>query len=203
MPQVLSRYSAWAAASQNNYLPWFLHAKALNASSGDSATSSSRVAPLHPHQSQLLGVPSATRHGTDRAPQWQEAASELSRAIALNDNKPAPHYQLAQAYKHSANTTKPKPNWPNSNGSAPPRRRPRFRNYIVFSRRISVTPLCAASTNDFCSVPATVPTRLDAAPLDRPNGRWLSPYGINAATRGKSNAAPIAPGPLQQLPGRS
>ncbi len=32
--------------------------------------------------------------------QWQEAASELSRAITLDATKPAPHYQLARAYNH-------------------------------------------------------------------------------------------------------
>jgi tetratricopeptide (TPR) repeat protein len=99
MPQVLSRYAAWAAAEPGNYLPWFLHAKALDASSGDAATSLDelrRSIGINPNfwESHLeLGIVLIQRR------QWQEAASELSRAIALDKEKPAPHFQLARAYK--------------------------------------------------------------------------------------------------------
>lgn len=99
MPQVLSRYAAWEVAEPDNYLPWFLHAKALDASSGDAATSLDelrRSIGINPNfwESHLeLGIVLIERQ------KWQEAASELSRAIALDKEKPAPHFQLARAYK--------------------------------------------------------------------------------------------------------
>lgn len=100
MPQVLSRFSAWAAAEPGNYMPWFLHAKALDASSGDPAQSEAelrRSIGLNPNfwESHLeLGIVLIQRQ------QWPEAASEFSRAIALDGKKAKPHFQLARVYKH-------------------------------------------------------------------------------------------------------
>jgi Flp pilus assembly protein TadD len=100
MPAVLSTYSAWATAEPSNYLPWFLHAKALNASLGDAAQSEAelrRSIRLNPNfwESHLeLGIVLMSRQ------QWPEAASELSRAIALDGKKPKPHFQLARVYNH-------------------------------------------------------------------------------------------------------
>jgi Flp pilus assembly protein TadD len=99
MPQVLARYAAWTAAEPGNYLAWFLHAKALEASAGDPAISITelhRSIAINPNfwESHLeLGIVLMQRE------QWQDAASELSRAIALDNTKPAPHFQLARAYK--------------------------------------------------------------------------------------------------------
>jgi Flp pilus assembly protein TadD len=100
MPEVLSRYAAWEAAEPGNYLPWFLHAKALDASSGDTAQSEAelrRSIRLNPNfwESHLeLGIVVMQRE------QWQEAAAELSHAIALDPKKTAPHFQLARVYNH-------------------------------------------------------------------------------------------------------
>jgi Flp pilus assembly protein TadD len=99
LPAVLSRYAAWTAAEPRNYLAWFLHAKALDASSGDQTTSMSelrRSIEINPNfwESHLeLGIVLMQRR------QWQEAAMELSRAIALDAKQPVPHFQLARAYK--------------------------------------------------------------------------------------------------------
>jgi Flp pilus assembly protein TadD len=98
MPEVLSRYAAWGAAQPDNYLPWFLHAKALDASSGDPVRSEAelrRSIRLNPNfwESHLeLGIILIQRQ------QWQEAASELSRAIELDGKRPTPHFQLARVY---------------------------------------------------------------------------------------------------------
>ena len=100
MPEVLSTYATWEKADPGNYLPWFLHAKALDASSGDPAKSETelrRSIQLNPNfwESHLeLGIVLMQRQ------QWQEAAAELSRAIALDGKKPVPHFQLARVYKH-------------------------------------------------------------------------------------------------------
>lgn len=100
MPEVLSRYSAWAAAEPGNYLPWLLHAKALDASSGDPVQSEAelrRSIGLNPEfwESHLeLGIILIQRR------QWEEAASELSRAAALDEKRPTPHFQLARVYNH-------------------------------------------------------------------------------------------------------
>jgi Flp pilus assembly protein TadD len=99
MPRVLTRYAAWTAAEPGNYLAWFLHAKALDASSGDPDASLSelhRSIALNPNfwEAHLeLGIVLMQRR------QWQDASAELSRAIALDKDKPAPHFQLARAYK--------------------------------------------------------------------------------------------------------
>jgi Flp pilus assembly protein TadD len=100
MPEVLSRYAAWATAEPGNYLPWFLHAKALDVSLGDAVQSEAelrRSIRLNPNfwESHLeLGIVVIERQ------QWQEAAAELSRAIALDPKKTAPHFQLARVYNH-------------------------------------------------------------------------------------------------------
>lgn len=99
MPEVLSRYAAWTAAAPGNYLSWFLHAKALDASSGDAAQSEAelrRSIRLNPNfwESHLeLGI---VLMGHE---QWEPAVAELSRAIALDGKKPVPHFQLARAYR--------------------------------------------------------------------------------------------------------
>jgi tetratricopeptide (TPR) repeat protein len=100
MPDVLVSYAAWEKTAPTNYLPWFLHAKALDASSADPSKSEAelrRSIQLNPNfwESHLeLGIVLMQRQ------QWQEAAAELSRAIALDAKKPVPHFQLARAYKH-------------------------------------------------------------------------------------------------------
>ena len=99
MPEVLAAYAAWEKADPGNYLPWFLHAKALDASSGDAVKSEAelrRSIQINPNfwESHLeLGIVLMQRQ------QWQEAATELSHAIALDAKKPVPHFQLARAYK--------------------------------------------------------------------------------------------------------
>jgi tetratricopeptide (TPR) repeat protein len=100
MPEVLSRYALWEHAAPSNYLPWFLHAKAVDASSGDAAKSEAelrRSIQLNPNfwESRLeLGIVLMQRQ------QWQEAAAELASAVALDAKKPVPHFQLARVYKH-------------------------------------------------------------------------------------------------------
>ncbi len=100
MPKVLASYADWTVSEPANYLPWFLHAKALDASAGDSAKSEAelrRSIQLNPTfwESHLeLGKVLMQRQA------WQEAASELARATELDGKQPAPHFQLARVYKH-------------------------------------------------------------------------------------------------------
>lgn len=100
MPEVLAAFAAWEKADPGNYLPWFLHAKALDASSGDPAKSEAELRQsikINPNfwESHLeLGIVLMQRQ------QWQEAATELTKAIALDAKKPVPHFQLARVYKH-------------------------------------------------------------------------------------------------------
>jgi tetratricopeptide (TPR) repeat protein len=100
MPQVLASYADWTVSEPGNYLPWFLHAKALDASGGDPAKSEAqlrRSIQLNPTfwESHLeLGKVLMQRQA------WQEAASELSRATELDGKQATPHFQLARVYKH-------------------------------------------------------------------------------------------------------
>jgi len=100
MPDVLATYAAWEQSAPGNYLPWFLHAKALDASSGDPAKSEAelrRSIQINPNfwESHLeLGIVLMQRQ------QWQDAEAELSHAVALDSKKPVPHFQLARVYKH-------------------------------------------------------------------------------------------------------
>ncbi len=98
MPEVLSRYAAWEKADPNGYLPCFLHAKALIASSGDAAESeaelrrSIRLNDKFAESHLQLGIILIKRRA------WEDAAAELSRSIALNPKDPVAHFQLARAY---------------------------------------------------------------------------------------------------------
>lgn len=100
LPQVIAAYAAWEKKAPDNYLPVFLHAKALAASSGPP---SPEIEPellrsIHLNgsfwESHLeLGVLLAQRAN------WQAAARELSRSIELNPRSARAHYQLARVYQ--------------------------------------------------------------------------------------------------------
>ncbi len=98
MPEILARYAAWEKADANAYLPCFLHAKALIASSGDAAESeaelrrSIRLNDNFAESHLQLGIILIQRRA------WDEAATQLSRSIALNPLDPVAHFQLARAY---------------------------------------------------------------------------------------------------------
>lgn len=99
LPEVIASYAAWEKKAPRNYLPVFLHAKALAASSNPDApgieTELRRSIELngafwesHFELGALLSSQS----------KWPEAERELSRSIALNPGQTRPHYELARVY---------------------------------------------------------------------------------------------------------
>ena len=99
LPEVIASYAAWEKKAPDNYLPVFLHAKALAAASApdDTAveTKLRRSILLNGSywESRLeLGVLLLTQG------KWQESAQELSRSIELNPRNASAHFQLARAY---------------------------------------------------------------------------------------------------------
>jgi tetratricopeptide (TPR) repeat protein len=99
LPEIIASYAAWEKKAPRNYLPVFLHAKALAASSNPDAleieTRLRRSIDLngafwesHFELGALLSSQS----------KWPEAERELSRSIALNPGQTRPHYELARVY---------------------------------------------------------------------------------------------------------
>jgi tetratricopeptide (TPR) repeat protein len=99
LPEIIAAYAAWEKKAPDNYLPVFLHAKALAASSNPDArqieTELRRSIELNGEfwESHLeLGALFASESN------WPEAERELARSIALNPGQTRAHYELARVY---------------------------------------------------------------------------------------------------------
>ena len=99
LPEIIASYAAWEKKAPENYLPVFLHAKALAASSNPDApeieTELRRSIELNGAfwESHLeLGALLSSQS------KWPEAARELSRSIELNPGQSRAHYELARVY---------------------------------------------------------------------------------------------------------
>jgi tetratricopeptide (TPR) repeat protein len=99
LPEVIASYAAWEKKAPENYLPVFLHAKALAAASNPDApeieTELRRSIELngafwesHLELGALLSSES----------KWPEAERELLRSIELNPGQTRAHYELARVY---------------------------------------------------------------------------------------------------------
>ncbi|HEY2016976.1 MAG TPA: tetratricopeptide repeat protein [Bryobacteraceae bacterium] len=104
LPLVIQAYAAWEKREPGNYLPVFLHAKALAALSGPPSPEIEaellRSMQLNGSfwESHLeLGVLLARRAD------WRAAAQRLSRSIELNPKSIRAHYQLALVYQRLGN----------------------------------------------------------------------------------------------------
>jgi tetratricopeptide (TPR) repeat protein len=104
LPRVIAAFAAWEKRDPDNYLPVFLHAKALAASSGPPSPEieAELLRSIHLNdsfwESHLeLGVLLAQRAD------WQAAARQLSRSIELNPRSIRAHYQLARVYQRQGN----------------------------------------------------------------------------------------------------
>jgi tetratricopeptide (TPR) repeat protein len=99
LPEVIAAYAAWEKRAPDNYLPIFLHAKALAASSNPDTPEIEaglrRSIELNGEfwESHLeLGALFASES------QWPEAERELTRSISLNPGQTKAHYELARVY---------------------------------------------------------------------------------------------------------
>jgi tetratricopeptide (TPR) repeat protein len=99
LPEIIASYAAWEKKAPENYLPVFLHAKALAASSNPDAleieTKLRRSIGLNgafPESRLELGALLSSQG------KWPEAARELSRSIELNPAQSRAHYELARVY---------------------------------------------------------------------------------------------------------
>jgi tetratricopeptide (TPR) repeat protein len=101
LPEVIAGYAAWEKKAPANYLPVFLHAKALLASPDpDTAKIEAGLRrsielngafwESHLELSSLL-----SKQG-----KWPEAQRELARSIELNPSHARAHYDLARVYLH-------------------------------------------------------------------------------------------------------
>jgi tetratricopeptide (TPR) repeat protein len=99
LPDVIASYAAWEKKAPKNYLPVFLHAKALLATANpDDAEIERRLRrsielngafwESHLELSELLSKQS----------KWPDAERELSRSIELNPRQARAHYDLARIY---------------------------------------------------------------------------------------------------------
>jgi len=99
LPEVIASYAAWEKKAPENYLPVFLHAKALAASSNRDApeieTKLRRSIELNGAfwESHLELGALLSRHS-----KWPDATRELSRSIELNPGQSRAHYELARVY---------------------------------------------------------------------------------------------------------
>ena len=99
LPEVIASYAAWEKKAPKNYLPVFLHAKALAASSNPDAPA---IETRLRRSIELNGAfwESHLELGALLASQskWPEAARELARSIELNPGQTRAHYELARVY---------------------------------------------------------------------------------------------------------
>ena len=100
LPEVIAAYAAWEKTAPGNYMPVFLHAKALAASPvADEAAIEKKL-----RQSILLNDSYWESHlelGVLllRQAKYPEAVRTLSRSIELNPRNAGAHYQLARVYQ--------------------------------------------------------------------------------------------------------
>jgi len=101
LPEVIADYAAWEKKAPANYLPVFLHAKALLAAPNPDAAKieaelrrsielNEAFWESHLELSALL-----SKQG-----KWPDAEHELSRSIELNPRQARAHYDLARVYLH-------------------------------------------------------------------------------------------------------
>ena len=99
LPEVIASYAAWEKKAPENYLPVFLHAKALAASSNPDAT---EIETKLRRSIELNGAfwESHLELGEmlSRQSKWPGAERELSRSIELNPGQTRAHYDLARVY---------------------------------------------------------------------------------------------------------
>jgi tetratricopeptide (TPR) repeat protein len=99
LPEVIADYAAWEKRAPANYLPVFLHAKALLALTDPDVreieTELRRSIKLNGEfwESHLELSSLLSKQG-----KWQDAEGELSRSIQLNPNQARAHYDLARVY---------------------------------------------------------------------------------------------------------
>ena len=100
LPEVVAAYAAWEKKAPDNYMPVFLHAKALAASPvPDEVAIETKL-----RRSTLLNDSYWESHlelGVLllRQGKYPEAARALSRSIELNPRNAGAHYQLARVYQ--------------------------------------------------------------------------------------------------------
>jgi len=99
LPEIIASYAAWEKKAPENYLPVFLHAKALAASSNPDAL---EIETRLRRSIELNGAFSESRLELgallSSQSKWPEAARELSRSIELNPAQSRAHYELARVY---------------------------------------------------------------------------------------------------------
>jgi len=107
LPQITADDAAWERKEPDNYLPVFLHAKALLASPNRDAAA---IETMLRRSIQLNGGfwESHRELGTLLSQQgrWAEAERELSRSIELNPGEAKTHFSLARVYLHLGNPDK-------------------------------------------------------------------------------------------------
>jgi len=98
MPEILSRFEAWASANPNDPRAQFVYAKGLLAAGGDQVKAelllrtSIRLKGDQWESHYELGVL------LERQRKFAEAASELERSIAISSNQADAHYHLSRVY---------------------------------------------------------------------------------------------------------
>jgi tetratricopeptide (TPR) repeat protein len=98
LPEVVAAYAAWAKRAPDNYLPAFLHAKALLVTNPDSP----EAEPMLRRSIQLNGSYWESRlelgAWLSRQGRWAEAERELARSVELNPREARTHFELARVY---------------------------------------------------------------------------------------------------------
>jgi tetratricopeptide (TPR) repeat protein len=99
LPEVVAADTAWERRAPDNYLPVFLHAKALLASSAPDAPETEALLRRSIQLNEAFWE-SHLELGTLLSGQgkWAEAERELSRSIELNPREARAHYDLARVY---------------------------------------------------------------------------------------------------------
>jgi Flp pilus assembly protein TadD len=98
LPEVIAAYAAWQKKAPDNYLPIFLHAKALAASNPDAPEVETGLRRSIERNGAFWESHLELGALLSRQGKWPEAARELSRSIELDPGQPRTHYELARVY---------------------------------------------------------------------------------------------------------
>ena len=98
LPRTVAAFAAWDAREGANHLPPFVHAKAISVSGGDRALARARLEESIRRNAKFWESHFELGALLEQDRQWETAAGELERSVALDPRQASVRYRLARIY---------------------------------------------------------------------------------------------------------